>query len=125
MITLAQLAAALNPRRSSIVKRAPSPEETALSMGSIARRKFVALKPCAACGIEWHSQNAHLLGPAGMGLKKGPETIGPLCGPSGNGCHQLYDRRRWVFDAKYPWFKPEEVAAKTQTDWLAFNGAAA
>lgn len=124
-----QLVAFVKGRFSSIVKRAPDAEETTRSMGTPARRKFVRSLPCAACGIERYSQNAHLLGNGGTGRKEDHTTIGPLCaphphvGPFSEGCHNAYDEHRWLFDARFPDFNPEAVAAKTEADWKAFQGA--
>jgi hypothetical protein len=111
------------------VKRPPSAEETTRSMGTLARRKFVAALPCAACGIVGYSQNAHLLGTEGTGRKKHHSTIGPLCaphpriGPFSEGCHNAYDEHRWLFDARFPDFNPEAVAAQIEADWQVSQGA--
>ncbi len=93
--------------------------------GPKARGEWIATLPCAACGVVGYSQPAHVLGCAGMGLKKGPETIAPLCGPRMNGCrlyigcHNLYDRAHWEFAKRYPNFNPEAEAAKQNAAWLA------
>lgn len=102
---------------------------------SVERVVFVKSLPCAACGVEHHSENAHLLGNDGAS-RKGPYTeIGPLCGvqlyPSKRelspvyyvGCHRLYDERRDDFYKQYPDFKPGAVAAETQRAWETFQGA--
>ncbi len=96
--------------------------------GPKARGRWIATLPCAACGVVGYSQPAHVLGNSGMGKKKGPETIAPLCGPRlllkrwatmYDGCHRLFDERRWDFDEMYPEFNPEAEAAKQDAAWLA------
>ncbi len=94
--------------------------------GSKARNDFVGTLPCSACGVEGHSQPAHVLGNGGMGKKKGPETIAPLCGPQPcydgdiyDGCHALFDRKRWEFNLTFPNYDPAEAAARCNAAWLA------
>ncbi len=115
-------------RRTPMKKKKPSAKETTRSMGTKARRKFVASLPCAACGVVGYSVNAHLLGNGGMGRKKDHTTIGPLCGPRPNrysrklifeGHHRLYDEDRRAFDLDQPTFNAERVAAETEAKWLA------
>jgi hypothetical protein len=90
------------------------------SSGSLARRKFIATLPCAACYVVGYSQGAHVLGNGGMGKKKGPLTIAPLCGPRPGiramypGCHWLYDNQRWQFYEINPGFHAERAAEQTE-----------
>lgn len=95
--------------------------EVTRTMGSDDRRRHVRGLPCSACGVEGFSVNAHLLGVEGMSLKKPAETIGPLCADriGVEGCHALYDRRRWEFDARFPDYDAVAVAAQTQSRWAA------
>ncbi len=111
--------------RTPMKKKKPSAKETTRSMGTKARREFVASLPCAACGVVGYSQNAHLLGNGGKGRKKHHTTIGPLCGPRPNrysdttylGHHALYDKYRIEFDFDFPHFYAEAVAAETEELW--------
>ncbi len=100
------------------------------NFGSAERADFVSLMPCAACGFVGASQNAHVLGNGGMGRKKGPETIAPLCGPRPwlglvelyRGCHDWFDNDRGSFYEMYPAFQPEFAAARTEEAWQDFLG---
>ena len=107
------------------VKRAKATKEKA--SGPLARRKFVATLPCAACYVVGYSQGAHVLGNAGIGKKKGPETIAPLCGPRIRptgvmyiGCHRLFDEHRGEFYIEYPAFHPEFAMADCERRWQAY-----
>ncbi len=119
------------PKRSGIKRNARRAREThEKAHGPKARGEWIATLPCAACGVVGYSQPAHVLGCAGTGLKKGPETIAPLCGrhycsPPRKGtrmyvgCHRLFDQYRWIFNDQYPAFNPEAEAAKQNAAWLA------
>lgn len=103
-------------------KRAKATKEKA--SGSLERRKFVASLPCAACHVVGYSQGAHVLGNGGMGKKKGPETIAPLCGPRMRptgvmyiGCHRMHDERYGEFVIEYPHFHGEYAAAACEAAW--------
>jgi hypothetical protein len=111
--------------RKPMKKRKPSAKETARSMGTLARRLFVASLPCAACGIVGYSVSAHLLGNGGIGRKKDHTTTGPLCRARGilPGCHNMYDERRYLFDSMYPEFNAVEVAAETERAWVQRSDA--
>lgn len=56
-------------------------------------RRWVASRPCIACGIEGVSQAAHANHGKGLGLKTCDSRIFPLCGPHWGliGCHQRHD----------------------------------
>lgn len=56
-------------------------------------RRFVASKPCFACGIAGFSQCAHANYGKGLGMKTSDLDTFPLCGPHGlhSGCHTLHD----------------------------------
>lgn len=90
------------------------------------RVKFVRGLPCAACGVQGYSVNAHLLGNDGA-RRKGPYTsVGPLCDirfgtPTVIGCHITYDLHRRAFDAAFPDFDPEKVAAETEKLWQRYT----
>jgi hypothetical protein len=109
-------------KRGGPIKR-KRPKREAETMGSRARREFVASLPCSACGIHGYSQNAHLQGSAGMGLKKAADTIGPLCrSRTGiDGCHDLYDGRakdgKRRFWERFPTYEPAWVALRTERLW--------
>jgi hypothetical protein len=80
---------ALTPRtsigRPVAVKRQPDPRRHK------AHREFIASLPCAACGIEGHSQAAHLRARLlpGMAAKSHDRHTTPLCcaRPGQEGCH--------------------------------------
>lgn len=90
-------------------------------------RVFVKSLPCAACGEEGFTEQAHVA-PAsekGTGYKAGYIWIVPLCGERWNecgdfeiGCHCLYDEHRWQFDIEHPDFNPETAAQQTENLWL-------
>lgn len=106
------------------VNRKRKAANDARAYGSKAQRAFVAGLPCAACGIEGYSQNAHVLGNGGMSRKAEAETVAPLCGPRPwfiplLGCHRLFDEHRQEFDEMFPEFNPERAAAECQSAWLA------
>jgi hypothetical protein len=59
-----------------------------------------------------------------MGIKKGPETIAPLCGPRPTslgtlyrGCHNWFDTDRGGFYVEWPNFHPEFAAAACEAAW--------
>ena len=62
---------------------------------SEAYRRLVAAMPCKACGIQGHSQTAHLP-PDGKGVKQDDRLIFPLCCVRVGipGCHADYDQYR-------------------------------
>lgn len=105
--------------------------EFARCYGSKARVEFVKSLPCAACKVQGHSSNAHLLGNGGLSRKADYTTIGPLCasypdaehGGIWIGCHAMYDRYRGWFDTQYPDFNAEEVARETEELWRASLGS--
>ncbi len=97
--------------------------------GPKARGEWIATLPCAACGVVGYSQPAHVLGCAGMGLKKGPESMAPLCGPRFvivgliqrlyQGCHRFFDTSRSEFYVQFPAFNPEIEASRQDAAWRA------
>src|SRR4051794_28169993 len=113
MISLTQLIGLVTPKAKRIRRNVENAADAfARSFLSLERVGFVKARPCAACGIRGHSENAHLLGNDGA-RRRGPYTeIGPLCGwhrdPRGSGklvsCHRLYDTERWKFNARFPSF---------------------
>jgi hypothetical protein len=115
--------------RSPMKKSRPDRNEVERSMGSDARRQFVASLPCSACGIVGYSVSAHLLGNGGMGRKKHHTTTGPLCGPHDirgetyAGCHFVYDELRAIFNATFVGFNPVEVAVETERAWVRRSDA--
>lgn len=113
------LARAGKLKRGPMKKRRRKPSETLRIYGTPERRAWVKSMGCAACGVYGYSENAHLLGNGGMSRKGDCTEIGPLCGPhmSYVGCHRLFDRHRSKFDARFPRFNPEEVAAMTERRW--------
>ena len=57
------------------------------------------LTPCRVCGIQGRTERAHVAprkhdARAGKGRKVNPDSIVPLCGPSGDSqsCHTRFDR---------------------------------
>jgi hypothetical protein len=98
------------------------PKHEIETMGSRARRKFVASLACAACGREptkdYPSQNAHVLpkreSNGGVGRKGHHTAIAPLC----VNCHKLFDERRSIFDKAFPCFVPLVAAAATEAAWV-------
>lgn len=55
-------------------------------------RRLVATLPCCWCAVIGHSQAAHANFGKGMGIKASDAETFPLCGPSGNNCHQHLDQ---------------------------------
>lgn len=104
----------VNPKR-----RAKAFERTYLSKERVI---FVKAMACAACGTAGFAVNAHLLGNDGARRKGHYTTVGPLCGsdPWGPDCHFLYDNDRSEFNARFPDFDPEKVAAETEARWQVF-----
>jgi hypothetical protein len=77
-----------------------------------------------------YSQNAHVLGVDGAGIKGPYMSIAPLCGvrpcPDGSvnqGCHRMYDEFPETFRALFPTFNAKRAARETQRKWLAFCSA--
>jgi hypothetical protein len=122
----------MKPRTTRLRSTSPMkrrrPKHEAETMGSPARRTFVASLPCAACGREpteaYPSQNAHVLpkkeSHGGTGRKGHHTAIAPLCGNRGAslGCHRLFDDYRDVFDRRFPHFAPAVAAAATEAAWV-------
>jgi hypothetical protein len=116
------------PKGVNKVNKARKKEDDKRVYGTPARRKWVSLQPCAACGAWGYSQGAHVLGNDGAGRKQGYQTIAPLCtvrpmdGTGGlwPGCHHLFDEKRSEFDANFPDFKPARAAFTTQKAWRKF-----
>lgn len=113
------------------VKRKPRPKaETERIYGPPARRKWMKLQPCSACGVVGYSEGAHVLGNGGTGRKADADTQAPLCGirPEHNrtgtylGCHILFDRYRSDFNRRFPEFDPIKASVKTEKDWKDFKG---
>lgn len=117
-----------------IRKKPRKPSETLRIYGPPARRKFVKSLPCCTCGVEGHTDQAHVAPPGekGTGYKAGYLWIVPLCADRGEeflggdvlGCHTLYDRFPWTFNRRFPDLDPTLAAAETERLWLAHSGAA-
>ena len=112
-------------KRTRIRKHPRKPSETLRIYGPLARRKWMKLQPCSACGVVGYSEGAHVLGNGGMSRKADYDTQAPLCGyrmlstsSETIGCHKLYDDYRWIFDEEFPGFDPEISAAETESRWL-------
>ena len=78
------------------VNNAPAARvEKSAPMRSEAYRRAVASLPCIACGIQGHSQAAHLP-PEAKGMKQSDLLTFPLCCVRVGvpGCHQDYDNYR-------------------------------
>jgi hypothetical protein len=94
--------------------------------GSPARRKWISLQPCAACGVWGYSEGAHVLGSEGAGMKKSYKTIAALCSPRPEGCgvyegcHAFSHRDPAGFRARFPDFNPKKAAAATEKAWRKF-----
>ena len=102
-------------RRSPVRKVNPKRKasEFARCYGSKARVAFVKALPCAACGRQGQSENAHAFGD-GAG-RKGPYTaILPLCGD----CHRKQHSRGW---SALAWLRSPEIrigwANVTEAGW--------
>ena len=119
------------PLKRSGIKRKPRPAaKTNRIYGAPARRRFVLGLPCAACGVEGFSVQAHVAPPGekGTGYKAGYEWIVPLCAPRPQflqhektilGCHILHDVYPSVFAERYPEFDAAKAAQETEKAWLA------
>lgn len=106
--------------RSPIRKHGRTPSETERIYGPPERGDLVRAMPCAACGVEGYSENAHVVkGDKGMGHKASARFTAPLCGSRYDvmGCHRLFDDYRWTFDTKHPDFDPDAAAAATEAAW--------
>lgn len=126
-------------KKSPVKKRPRKPSETLRIYGPPARRAFVTSLPCAACGVEGFSEQAHVApaGEKGTGYKAGYEWIAPLCHERPIpmlavlrfdvrmyvGCHRLYDCFKTEFRAAFPDFNPEKAATDCEAAWLAFSGS--
>ncbi|WP_338509146.1 hypothetical protein [Burkholderia gladioli] len=57
-------------------------------------RRLVVTLPCMNCGVERHTQAAHMNLGKGMGLKASDAAIAALCAdrPGIRGCHSLLDQ---------------------------------
>jgi hypothetical protein len=115
-------------RRTRMKKKPRKPSETLRIYGPAARRRFVVGLPCAACGIEGFTEQAHCAPSSekGTGYKAGYRWIVPLCGPRDDvrgwypGCHRLlHDWGQETFRRHFPWFNPEGAAVATESAWLA------
>lgn len=111
-------------KRSRIKKRARPAKETNRIYGPKTRREWMKTLPCSACGVVGYSEGAHVLGNGGMSRKADADTQAPLCGlnywPTTKvaylyaGCHNLYDRHRDVFNARFPDFDAKRAAEETE-----------
>ncbi|MDP9203501.1 MAG: hypothetical protein M3P26_16460 [Gemmatimonadota bacterium] len=116
----------LPSRRTAVKRKKRSKSDFARIYGSKQRVEFVKSLPCAACGIEGFSENAHVppKGEAGTGYKADWRLTAPLCGPREDGvlsyigCHRMYDRHRSTFYKWYPTFDIAKAAADTERLWL-------
>lgn len=119
-------------RRTKPKKRKRSAKDFKRIYGSKARVEWVKSLPCAACGVEGYSENAHVAGESGVGYKADAEFIAPLCGvrpfpgmPECDwlGCHRLFDCHRWNFDKSFPDFDADDAARSTNEAWLEFSSS--
>lgn len=110
------------------VNRKRKASEFARTYHSKARVAFVRSLPCAACGIEGLSANAHIGNEgSGAGMKANADQIGPLCdtkyrmaaGIPGLGCHQVFDVGPLTFATRFPHFDAFRVKRDTELRWLA------
>ena len=122
------------PKALKKVNRARKKLDDERVYGPPARRKFVTLGPCAACGSTELCDNAHVLGNDGAGRKQGYKSIAPLCRPrleawgdasrggivTYEGCHAFSHRDPAGFRAKYPAFNPAKAARFTEKRWQSF-----
>lgn len=120
---------------STIRKKKRPASKTIRIYGSKARRDWVKLQPCAACGVVGYSENAHVAPPSekGTGYKADAKWVAPLCGmrelwsPGGFsasiGCHTMYDEFRSSFDRRFPDFDPAKACAETERAWLLEESA--
>lgn len=107
--------------RTAIKRKKRKPTEWARCYHSMARVSFVKSLPCAWCGIVGYSQNAHLMGNAGMGRKGDYTEIGPLCSPRGNGCHWKFDQYWEEFSNSAVREVVRESAERTEHLWQQQN----
>ena len=114
------------PRSGRPKSKPRSAKQRARIYGPKGRAKFVRSLACAACHVDGWSVNAHLLGNDGLSRKQGFATIGPLCQSRYDvvGCHELYDRFRSLFTARYPTFDALRVADDTERQLQASLGGA-
>lgn len=116
------------PMFSTIRKKKRPESKTARIYGSKARRDWVKLQPCAACGVEGFSVNAHVAPPSekGTGYKASAKWIVPLCvnrWPLPDtvvgivGCHTLHDEYPDIFAHKHPDFDATRAAQETEKAW--------
>ncbi len=107
------------PRRSGRIKpKKRSAAEYARIYHSAERVEFVKSLPCAACGLEEFSGNAHVAGD-GIGRKSDYTKIIPLC----PWCHRRqHDIGAGSFAIKFQ-LDLRALAAATQRAWLdSLNG---
>lgn len=73
-----------------------------LRVRSEKHKKFIASLSCASCGLDNHSQAAHI-GRGGMSLKIGDDFTLPLCCQryGVNGCHADSEKREKVYFEKF------------------------
>lgn len=94
------------------------------TLHSRARQKFVSMQPCSACGVWGYSQNAHVEGIEGAGMKGHYTTVTSLCGPRPDGtgiyigCHRLHDTKFEEFRKRFPSFNGKRAAKATHARWL-------
>lgn len=115
------------PKGMRAVNKARASSEERRCYGPLARRKLVALGPCAACGKEVLCDNAHVLGNDGAGRKGSYKEITSLCRPrldrngdAYEGCHAFSHRDPAGFRARYPDFNPKRAARLTEKRWQQF-----
>lgn len=96
--------------------------EFARTFGEPERVAIVQSLPCAACGVEGCSVNAHIGDEgSGAGRRANADQIAPLCdtvrrqlrGIAGPGCHQLFDESPTKFWASFPSFNVADVCEET------------
>lgn len=73
------------------------------NFGGKSYRDWIVSLPCLLCGIEGYSEPAHLISRGAGGKAK---VLAPLCGVHPNtkgelveGCHRIYDTKRWTLPA--------------------------
>jgi hypothetical protein len=78
-------------------------------------RIAVSTLPCVRCGVEGHTQCAHIGGLSqgkGRGFKVSDAHVAALCGPRVGvlGCHQIVDEYRAEFMGLAPWEREQAEA---------------
>jgi hypothetical protein len=84
----------------------------ALTFRSESLRRAVALLPCMRCGIEGHTQAAHMNFGKGGAIKTSDAALAALCAdrPGVRGCHALLDQGGKMPKAERRAFEFEMVA---------------